>query len=275
MWLVGIFAMLAALPVLTSFMRFDMTTLPLIWMAFSVPLGGMLLLALWAGLGPSALSLRIAGLLVGSFYLSLWPQLTLELLLPRQSFPRERPSLSEFVLSMLPTVGIAALLAAMFAAMRRWFQFKQLAAGESIASTTGVRYSVLNLLILMSFVAILLGLIRGVRGLAEPGPGMLQEWAAYALFALTFFANSACAALAALGPGHVRRKCLLVLVIAVLTGTGVALSMGHDNLGAWMLIAGVVPIMIPTALTLASLLWLRPCGLRLVRRARSAPGIGD
>jgi hypothetical protein len=158
----------------------------------------------------------------------------------------------------------------MFAGTRRWFQLREVSSDYLPTESTRLRFSVFHLLLLISFVAVVLSLARGARGekATDAGIESWQWWAAGGLVILTFFANTACAALAALGTGAVWRKCLLVLAVAVLLGVAIAFSMRQDQVSAIFFATGVVAMILPTATVLASLLWLRPCGLRLVRRAQ-------
>ena len=177
---------------------------------------------------------------------------------------------SRYLNDVIACVVVGLLVAAMFACMRRWFQLREVNSDYSPSESTRLRFSVFHLLALISFVAVVLSLARGARGekATDAGIESWQWWAAGGLFVVTFFANTACAALAALGSHAVWRKCLLVLAVAALLGTAIAFSIRQDQVGAIFFAAGVVAMILPTVTVLASLLWLRPCGLRLVRRAQ-------
>jgi di/tricarboxylate transporter len=88
--------------------------------------------------------------------------------------------------------------------------------------------------------------------------------------AVTFFTNTACAAYAALGVRGVARNCLVVSLVAILLGIALAFSLGHDRASQWLFAGGVLTMVVPTVAMLASLVWLRPYGYRLLRKPARA-----
>jgi hypothetical protein len=262
-WLIGIYSVLAVAPLLNLLFPLDTTTLPILWATFALPLSGLLILSLWAGIGNNRWAWRLLALATGCAYLAFWSAIA-----QRRIFPIEEHVLVQYVRTFVPYVVVAALIGGMFAIMRRRFHFADRAPDESANKPGRLQFSVFHLLVLMSFVAVTLSLMRGARGedAADAGVGSWQWWAAHGLFVVTFFAGTACAAYAALGPGNVVRNCVFVLIASASLGTAVAFSMRHDQLGPWHFAWGVLTMVLPILGVLASLLWLRPCGVRLVRR---------
>ena len=66
-WLIGMFAVLAAAPLVAKLIPVTMATLPLVWISYSLPLGGFMILALWVGIGRSRLAWRVVGFVAGLF----------------------------------------------------------------------------------------------------------------------------------------------------------------------------------------------------------------
>jgi len=260
-WLIGVFAVLAAAPLVARLVPVTMATLPLVWFSYSLPLGGFMILALWVGIGRSRLAWRVVGFATGCAYLAIWSTLADWSFLPDDS-----SFVTQYVQNLTPYVIVGILICALFAVLRRWFQISECAQGEPENTSHRFQFSVFHLLVLMSFSAIVLSLMRGARGSETSNMTSWRWWAGGALTVVVFFSNTACAAFAALGQTTVKRNCLLVLLASALLGTGVSISMRHDQLSAWHLAAGVTTMVLPAVGVLASLLWLRPCGVRLVPR---------
>ena len=82
-WLVAVHLCLAASPLVWPLIPLE-RFLPALWAVYSVPIGGMLMLSFWVGLGSSRLVWRIAVGLAGSGYLALWPTAAVLTLTARQ-----------------------------------------------------------------------------------------------------------------------------------------------------------------------------------------------
>ncbi len=127
------------------------------------------------------------------------------------------------------------------------------------------QYSILHILIVMSFVAVVLTLVRNARG--ADALSVWHTWQVVCMFALmiiTFFINTICAAFAALRAGQVRLRILLVLIVASLLGIAVSLGARHDSLAWWLVPSAMLVTVLPTAVIVGSLLVVRSCGYRLV-----------
>src|SRR5262249_10253999 len=133
-----------------------------------------------------------------------------------------------------------------------------------------LQFSVLSVLIIMSIVAVVLTLLRASRNdVNDAGVEAFHWTAADSLAFIVFLLNTLIAAYASLWPSGVKRNVGLVLVVAVLLGLVLA-SASHSDQASWWLFIGMTFIaLIPTVIEVASLLVVRSCGYRLVRRASS------
>ena len=90
-----------------------------------------------------------------------------------------------------------------------------------------------------------------------------------------FFVNTACAVFATLGFGNVRRNIALVLAVAVLLGVAAAIAMRTDTVSWWLFGGSILIVVVPTLIVLVSLLVVRSCGYRLIRRPRKTSIVGN
>ena len=138
-----------------------------------------------------------------------------------------------------------------------------------------LRFSVLNLLVVTSLVAVVLMLVQSSRGDVSASSVSGPTWqsvATYALGFVIFSTNTLCAAQAALGKGSVPRNVLLVLLVAMFSGLALSLAAHQDQMG-WLFVAGGTSIVvIPTLIVVASLLVVRSCGFRLVPKLSITEG---
>ena len=72
-WLVGTHLILAAAPMLGLFLPLSDVDAPLRWALLALPLGSLMTLSIWVGLGRTRLLWRTAIGFAGGFYLSFWP----------------------------------------------------------------------------------------------------------------------------------------------------------------------------------------------------------
>jgi hypothetical protein len=253
-------AILAVAPLIWPLITLNTSTLPLLWIAFSLPMSGFMLLVFWIGLGNERVALRIIVLFGGCAYLAIWPTIA--------EFYAPGSIREGFLGNFVPMFVVSVVLSGMFAASRRWLQLRKVENDKSLEMPRRMQFSIFHLLVLMAIVAVILSLSRAARDGASEVNDITSWhwWAAGGLFVATFFTNTACAAYAALGVQAVMRKCLLVFFVAVLLGVALAFSLGQDRDSAWLFAGGVLTMVIPTVIVLASLLWLRPCGYRLLRK---------
>ena len=178
----------------------NMSTLPLLWAASAVPVGGLMMVAFWVGLGNVRLLWRVLGFFACCAYLA-GCSTAADTMFLADNAGGFTDFASRYLNDVISCVVVGLLVAAMFACMRRWFQLREVNSDYSPSESTRLRFSVFHLLALISFVAVVLSLARGARGekATDAGIESWQWWAAGGLFVVTFFANTACAALAALG----------------------------------------------------------------------------
>jgi hypothetical protein len=81
-WLVAVHVLLAAAPLvhLLVAQNMVMTMMPLIWATYSAPIGSLMALSFWVGMGGGRLAARLVIGLVASVYVATWPFLTMTLL---------------------------------------------------------------------------------------------------------------------------------------------------------------------------------------------------
>ena len=263
-WLVGVLAVLPAAAALTTRFPVDQrTSIPFLLIARSIPLGGIALLSFWAGLGNRNLAWRLAALFVGTIYFSLFWPLTI------YWYTNANQDFDFFNFTRAQLIG-AAMKAALFAAMRWRYELRVLPADSAVQLKNRIQFSVKHLLMLMAFIAIVLVLTRLVRTTAlssVEGEIVSGWWSMYGLSLVTSLSGVAIAPFAALGRTSVTRNCLLVAMFSALLGATYEFSVWH----VWMTslssrIPSALANVIPPVMLMVSLLWLRPCGLRLVRR---------
>ena len=152
----------------------------------------------------------------------------------------------------------------------RWFELSHVAPEAGPPPRAGrFQFSMFQVMVAMSIVAIILSLLRLVRAATGHPPSTWETIAIYSFMFATFFVNTACAAFAALGTGNVQRNVVLVSAVSILLAAATAIAM-HYEMMAWWLVGGTMLIVIvPTATVLVSLLIVRSCGWRLLRRAGS------
>jgi thiol:disulfide interchange protein len=113
--------------------------------------------------------------------------------------------------------------------------------------------------------AIVLSLTRMERaGMAEG----LRIVAFIMLPLLVFLINSFCVAIASLGNGRVAFPVFLVCVLAVFLAAALAVATQWDKSGWWAFVGFVLAMSAPSVIAIASLLVVRSCGYRLIRKRR-------
>jgi hypothetical protein len=264
--LLAALVVLCATPMIQPLIPFNVYWMPLFWAASAIPVGALLTVSFWVGMGNSPLVLRLILGLVGAIYAALWGCTSI-ILVQRLNSPsgvtQNQP------ISWIAHVSQYALLVTVFGgtfmALRRWWRL-ELAANVDSPSPSKAQFSILNILLLTAAVAVVMALIRVSRTTptANIGSGML---AATVLGFGTFFFNTACAAFAALSPTPTRRNCMLVLCVSALLGFAISLASGHERVWWWLIIGGAFISVVPTAVVLMSLLVVRSAGYRLIRKS--------
>lgn len=271
-WLVAIHLLLAATPLLSLIFTPSIQLLPLLWAVYAVPVGTLMTLSFWVGMGRQYFLGRLLIGLGGSAYVALWPLVVNMVQQARD--PNAAPiSWTMHYLSLAAPYAIVVILfGGMFMAMRlRWTIGAEVDAGITCHR---LQFSVLSLLVIMSSVAVALTLMTASRGNVDatgPAPHTWQLVATYVLGFGAYFVNTTCAAHAALRPGPMVRNLLLVLLVSTLLGIALSIAARQDRSGWWLVAGGSFISIIPTMVVVSSLLVVRSCGYRLVRNSTATP----
>lgn len=202
-----------------------------------------LLMALWVATSSSAPKERLVGLIAGTVFL-------------------EALFASDLRREFLGLATVTVLLATTSLLVVRWLGVRlarpadpdRLARGEG----EGLRFTIRGLMIFVAAVALL---SAGTRALREAGPGrfLLQM----VIWSLCFVVVGLVALWAALGSGRPLRRGPVLFALAPALGVFFAVGVDAHRAG-WVYI--LLTMMSYPALLLGSLLVVRSCGYRLVRR---------
>jgi hypothetical protein len=274
-WLVVAHAILIAAPLLTltfagSLRMWNPRILPLEWALVSLPIGSLMTLSVWMGLGRTRLRWRLALGLAALLYISILSIIDEVLRL------QEIPSISELVTIYLQNTGELAalllLLSGAFLLIRRRFVLTRIDPNTQLQASGRLRFSMFQVMLLMSVVAILLSLLRAVRASMGHRPLVWESVMTFSFMFLAFMVNTVCAAFATLGSHRVKRNVAMVIVVASLLGVMMGIAMRTD-VADWWLFAGSMGIaIVPTVVVLVSLLVVRSCDYRLIRPSEAAVG---
>jgi len=266
--LVATHLVLAAAPLVGLMMPFDMATLPIQWALASLSLGSLMTFTVWIGLGKSPLQWRMLAGIAGSCYFAIWPFIASAVRIT------ERMGVLDLAKFFLKTTAdfavVVAVLGGVFILIGRKFELKRLEFDNSSPRSNRFQFPVLYLLLLMLFVAIVLMLLKSTRiNLTNQPTGEDSNWRLLAILALmliAFLTIIVCAVFAALRPGAIGIYVGLVFIVALIFGVVVAFATNNDQTGVWQFIGMSSTNVITTIVVLASLLVVRSCGYRLVRR---------
>ena len=268
-WLVALHCVAAASPALAILLPMSVAALPFLWALFAISFGGILTLAVWIGMGPGRMLRRLGAGLLASAYVAIW----LTLFDYLQS--NQRAPASEWVTNYLRGTALLGAIMLIFGGMfgllgRRYRLTRDV--GETLPTEKSrFQFSVLHGLVLMSVVAIVLSLSRFVRETIETNADE-TVWnliAVYSLALVVYFTNVACAAFAALGMGSVKRNVALALIVSMMLGTAIGFTTRNYTVGWWLFVGSIATVVIPMLVELVSLLVVRSCGYRIVRRRKS------
>jgi hypothetical protein len=245
----------------------NVVILPLLWAVFAVAFGSILTLAVWIGMGGGPMLRRLLVGFIAAAYVAIW--LTLFDYLPSNRSAPATELVSNYAghVALLSTVLL--IFGGMFGLIGRRFQLTRNSDATIDVRKSRFQFSVLQVLVLMSVVAIILSLTRFVRETIETNADD-TIWSLLALYSLAltiYFTNVACAAFAALSIGSVKRNVALALIVSVMLGAAIAFTIKNETVGWWLSIGSVVTVIIPMLVQLLSLLVVRSCGYRIVRRS--------
>ncbi len=262
-WLVVAHAILAALSLLVMCFQFNEGTLPLFLILSSLPLGSLMTLSVWIGMGQSRWWWRLTLGLVAIFYLS-----GFSLVVDLSFAPARLPIgdwMTEYLQKTAELTALLLLLVGMFMLIGRRFALLQLKS-HTLTHSGRLQFSMLQIMVAMSTVAIILSLLREVRAASGHEPSNWETITIYSFLFVTYLVNTVCAAFATLESGQVKRNVALVLVVTILLGIVTAIAMFSDLSEWWFFLGSMLFMIVPTVIVLVSLLVVRSCGYRLVRR---------
>jgi hypothetical protein len=222
------------------------------------------------GLGHTRLQWRLLLGLLALFYISI-------LSIIDEIFRiQEIPTLAELFTTYLRNTGELAvlllLLSGTFLLIRRRFAVTRIDPDVRPEAKGRLQFSMFQVMLLMSTVAVLLSLLRAARATFGHEPTIWESATIYSFMFLAFVVNTVCAAFAALGTHWVKRNVAMVLVVASLLGVMMGIAMRTD-IHSWQLFVGSMLIaIVPTVVVLVSLLVVRTCGYRLIRRSEASFG---
>ena len=248
--------------------------IPFVWTVVSIPFGSMLTAAVWVGLGKARWPWRLLGGILFCFYVAIW-------------FVMYEPSLNivpqrliDVLVSYLETAaGFCALVLSVgcsFMVIGRWFELR-IPELNTISIKSGIRFSMLQMLLLTSAVAIVLSLLQATRssgGDEVRAESTGHEIVSYAFLFVIEFINSALAVGATLRLGRIIGRVAMVLLVSLALGVAIALGMGLDEDSPWfghnwwLFACSTFIAVVPTLVVVVSMLVVRSCGYRLVRRER-------
>jgi hypothetical protein len=239
--------------------------LPLIWALGGLSLGQLMLVSFWVGMGTSARWRRLLGATLALIYFATWSTVALSL-----APIDEMPSYAEnFSMQLLQGGLLLGTFAAIFAAVRRWYMELRLVADPEPVYRRRQQFTIFHLLVITSVAAVVLALARE-RGVASDGTAQILM--ATVLMLVLLGVNVVASVWAALSPGILWSRIMLALVAAALLGMAFAMRILFAKpLGgarAWLFVAQSLTFMVPSLVVILSLLVVRSCGYRLVRRTR-------
>ncbi len=231
-----------------------------------VAFGQVMLLAFWAAMSGSSFRRRLVGSLVGVLYLAIWPAVAVVV----SSHVEGSAPVAFAVYSGIYGVMFVVFVGVYLVLRRRVAELRHV---EDPGALPAVRFqfSILNLLLITSVVAIVVGLMRART------QDVLTDWSMSLVIVLSlvaFIVNLVAAPWAALAPGPVRWRAALVALVAVMLGMAMAFTAlsGLPTAGwrVWLFATQSLAFAIPPMVVVVSLLVVRSCGYRLLRKSVAA-----
>ena len=233
--------------------------------ASSVAHAQVLLLAFWGAFGGNATIRRFAGILAGCLYVAFWSTATVWL------SQRGMLSLMDVVQAYFGLVLYylieALLLTGALLVIRRWYwQLRRIPDCATTVSPGPIRYSIYHLLVGTTILAVVFGLMRFASS-ASPDNRMVGHFIAQAMVLVSIrLLQVGGSAWAALGPGQVGWRSFLVAAAVLLVHIAHASFYSNPQYRWQDLAIGATYALLPVAIVIPSLLVVRSCGYRLVRR---------
>lgn len=260
--LVAIHVVLAILPAGAFLVPNDIVFIPLLWAMVSVMYAQLMLLAVWLGLGTSKWTVRMASAVLAVAYLTIW-------LFVGFSIRPDTTAPSYFRL-FASFCGLILIIAGVFLLLRRKHGEIRDITGQQVSSRPRSQFSILQLLLVTAVVAVLLALIRAAT--ADRSGTEFSGLASSVLAFVVFLVTTLIAPWAVLSMGPVRSRVVILLLVALLLGIALALVSLPFNLTivsrvwTWYFLAECLILDFLTVIVIVSLLVVRSCGYRLIRK---------
>ncbi len=244
----------------------DVPWIPLRWALAGIPVGQLILLSFWAAMSGSSARRRLVGALVGVLYLAIWPAVPVAVV-----SNVEGQVAFAFARFCMTNAAVVIVFGGVYLVIRR--RVAELCHVDDVSALPAARFqfSILNLLLITSVVAIILGLVRAS---GQDDPKTLSTLLGEVLAVVAFIVNLVAVPWAALTPGRVRWRVVLAALVAVMLG--MAMSFGMQSGFAipewrvWLFATQSLTFAIPPMVVMVSLLVVRSCGYRLLRKSVAA-----
>ena len=209
------------------------------------------LIALWGVASAASPWKRLAGLVVGAVYLEMLLALGLD---------------DEFVGTATVTIAVTSLSLLVLRAMKIRLARQSEKAQVGRAEPEGLRFSIRGLMVFTAAVAVLSAGVRALQASHGRNVGLAGIWA------LCFVAVGLSALWAALGQVNPLRRGLVVFVLSAVLGACFAVAAHAHEAGRIYIL---LTMLLYSAILMVSLLVIRSCNYRLVRRSSLPSAMSD
>ena len=244
--------------------------LPALWATYAVPVGTLMTLGVWVGLGSPHVLWRLLAAIAAGAYVAIWPIVSVAIQTQRSGTMLDWTG--SYLWAAIPYILLVVVFGGMLMTMRGRYEVARAPGRDEGLDGKRFQFSVLSVLVVVTLACVALALVHAARGAGATRQTPETVYSNYAKVLIVFFAlfvNTACAVQATLQSGSVLRNVMMSLLASVLLGIAVAFSLGHDLFAWWLVAGGTLITIIPTAIVIASLLVVRSCGFRLIRKQRS------
>jgi hypothetical protein len=209
------------------------------------------LLALWAALSHAAPWKRMVGLVCGTIYLDILVPASLSTRVP-------------FFLHELPVFLTVIVTASLLVVRFRGFEFLRIIDGLTDQNRWGLQFSIRGVMLWTFAMAALIASVKGLRQLAPP----LDEGFFLSTLSASFAVIGVASLWATLGAPPPIARSITVILVPPLLDAIVSFAAGITHWYAVFIILFIT--LLQTLALLGSLLVIRSCGYRLVKRERNA-----
>jgi hypothetical protein len=218
---------------------------------FASTMAQSVVIALWGVASAASPWKRLAGLVVGAVYLEMLLALGLD---------------DEFVGTATVTIAVTSLSLLVLKAMKIRLARQSEKAQVGRAETEGLRFSIRGLMVFTAAVAVLSAGVRALQASHGRNVGLAGVWA------LCFVAVGLSALWAALGQVNPVRRGLVVFILSAVLGACFAVAAHAHEAGKVYI---MLTMLLYSAILTVSLLVIRSCGYRLIRRASLLSSMPD